>query len=103
VRRRCSGRSAIAFGIAVLGASGTAAQAEPYLNFACADGAKISVIFETSGTALVMIDGGALRLADQHPSSGLWYASPAGEFRANGEAATFHMIGRPPTTCRKAG
>jgi hypothetical protein len=50
-----------------------------------------------------MIDGGALRLADQHPSSGLWYASPAGEFRANGEAATFHMIGRPPTTCRKAG
>ena len=86
-----------------MAAFATAAQAEPYLNFACAAGVKITVIFEPSGTALVMIEGGALRLADQHPPSGLWYASPAGEFRADGDTATFHMIGRPPTTCRKAG
>ncbi len=78
------------------------ALAEPYVNFACADGSKISLIFEKSGTGLVMVGGGALRLDNRRPASGLWYASPAGELRAKGSTATFRMQGRAPTTCRKA-
>ncbi len=77
------------------------AAASPYVNFACADGAKISLIFETSGTGLVMVGGGALRLENRHPRSGLWYASSSGELRAQGATATFRMQGRAPTTCRK--
>jgi len=75
--------------------------AGPYVNFACADGSKISLIFEKTGTGLVMVDGGALRLANRHPASGLWYASPYGALRAKGSTATFRMTGRAPTTCRK--
>ena len=78
------------------------ARAEPPLDFACADGSKLSLIFETSGTVLVMVGGGALRLENRHPASGLWYASPAGELRAKGSTATFRMHGRAPTTCRMA-
>ncbi len=78
------------------------ALAEPYVNFACADGSKISLIFEKSGTGLVMVGGGALRLDNRRPASGLWYASPAGELRAKGSTATFRMQGRAPTKCRKA-
>ena len=48
-----------------------------------------------------MVDGGALRLQDRHPASGLWYASPYGELRAKGATATFPMSDRAPTTCRK--
>jgi hypothetical protein len=73
----------------------------PYVNFACADGSKISLIFEKGGTGLVMVDGGALRLENRHPASGLWYAFPYGELRARGSTATFRMTGRAPTTCRK--
>ena len=75
--------------------------ADPYVNYACADGSKISLIFERSGTGLVMVDGGALRLENRHPARGPWYASPYGELRAKGSAATFRMQGRTPTACRK--
>lgn len=78
------------------------AHAGSYVNFACADGSKISLIFEKSGTGLVMVDGGALRLHNRHSASGLWYASPNGELRAKGATATFRMTGRATTTCRKA-
>ena len=83
------------------------AHADAYVNFACADGAKLSLIFEKQGTGLVMLGGaglgagGALRLENRHPASGLWYASPSGELRARGSTATFRMQGRAPTTCRK--
>jgi fructose-1,6-bisphosphatase/inositol monophosphatase family enzyme len=46
-------------------------QAQAYMNFQCADGAKLSLIFENAGTALVMIDGGALRLQKRKAASGL--------------------------------
>ena len=78
------------------------ASAESYVNFACADGSKISLIFERQGTGLVMVGGGALRLKNRHPASGLWYASPYGDLRAKGATATFRMQDRAPTTCRKA-
>ncbi len=84
------------------------AHAGAYVNFACADGSKLSLIFEKQGTGLVMLGGagfgagGALRLQNRHPASGLWYASPYGELRAKGSTATFRMQGRAPTTCRKA-
>ncbi len=77
------------------------AWADSYVNFACADGSKISLIFESQGTGLVMVGGGALRLENRHPASGLWYASSYGELRAKGSTATFRMQGRAPTTCRK--
>jgi hypothetical protein len=84
------------------------ADAGSYVNFACADGAKLSLIFEKQGTGLVMLGGpgfgagGALRLQNRRPASGLWYASPYGELRATGATATFRMQGRAPTTCRRA-
>ncbi len=78
------------------------ARAESYVNFACVDGSKITLIFESQGTGLVMIAGGALRLQNRHPASGLWYGSPYGELRAKGSTATFRMQGRTPTSCRKA-
>ena len=77
------------------------ALADPSVNFACADGSKLSLIFEKPGTGLVMVGGGALRLQNRRPASGLWYASPYGELRARGSTATFRMSGRAPTTCRK--
>ena len=82
------------------------ANAAQFVNFACADGAKLSLIVESPGTGLVMLGGvgpgagGALRLQNRHPKSGLWYASPAGELHASGASATFRMRGRAPTTCR---
>jgi membrane-bound inhibitor of C-type lysozyme len=97
---RPSKRIAAALGFGLLAAP---TQAGPYVNYACADGAKLSLIFEKSGTALVMVEGGALRLQNRHPASGLWYASSAGELRANGATATFRMAGRAPTTCRRVG
>ena len=78
------------------------ANAAQFVNFACADGSKISLIFERQGTGLVMVGGGALRLQNRHPASGLWYASPYGDLRAKGATATFRMQDRAPTTCRKA-
>jgi hypothetical protein len=77
------------------------ARADSYVNFACADGSKISLIFEARGTGLVMVGGGALRLQNRHPASGLWYASRSGDLRAKGATATFRMQGRAPTSCRK--
>jgi membrane-bound inhibitor of C-type lysozyme len=88
--------AALALGLCLLAAP---AQAEPYVNYACADGAKLSLIFEKSESALVMVEGGALRLQNRHPASGLWYASSAGELRAKGAKATFRMAGRARTTC----
>jgi hypothetical protein len=79
------------------------AHAEPYVNFICADGSRISLIFEKSGTGLVMVDGGALRLENRHAAVGLWYASRWGELRSSGATATFRMAGRTPTTCRVVG
>ena len=82
------------------------AKAAQYVNFACADGAKLLLIVESPGTGLVMLGGAgpgagsAVRLQNRHPPSGLWYASPAGELRATGATATFRMQGRAPTTCR---
>ena len=78
------------------------ARADSYVNFACDDGSKISLTLEKSGAGLVMVGGGALRLRNRHPASGLWYASPHGELRARGATATFRMSGRGPTRCRKA-
>jgi hypothetical protein len=77
--------------------------AQAYLNFQCADGAKLSLIFEKQGTALVMIDGGALRLRNRNLASGLWFASPHGDFRTAAGKARFKMTGRAPTTCVEAG
>ncbi len=84
----------------VVAALATSAQAQPYANYACSDGAKLTVIFEPGGTALVMVGGGALRLADRRPGSGFWFSSPAGEFRGKGAQATFRMAGRRATRCR---
>jgi hypothetical protein len=78
-------------------------QAQAYMNFQCADGSKISLIFEKAGTALVMVDGGALRLQKRKAASGLWYASPHSDFRAADGRARFKMTGRLPTTCVKVG
>ncbi|WP_294532411.1 MliC family protein [uncultured Rhodoblastus sp.] len=77
--------------------------AQAYMNFECADGARLSLIFEKPGTALIMVGGGALRLQNRKPASGLWYASPHGDFRAAGVRARFRMSGRAPTTCVKVG
>ena len=77
------------------------AEAGSYVNFACADGSKLSLIFEKSGAGLIMVGGGALRLENRHPRSGLWYASSSGELRTRGATATFRMQGRAPTTCRR--
>ena len=93
---------ALAVSLAALFVAPPPAHAEPYVNFACADGSKITLIFETPGAGLVMVDGGALRLQNQRPTSGLWYASPFGELRVRGATATFRMAGRAATACRKA-
>jgi hypothetical protein len=50
-----------------------------------------------------MVGGGALRLQNRKPASGLWFASPYGDFRAARGKARFKMTGRAPTTCVKAG
>ena len=92
-------RAAAALLSAIL--AGAPVHAEPYLNFACADGSKISLIFEKSGTGLVMVDGGALRLQNRRPASGIWYASPYGDFRVRGDRAAFRMQGRKPTICAR--
>lgn len=93
---------AMLFFLAMVGGA-SSAQAQAYINFQCADGSKLSLIFEKAGTALVMVDGGALRLQKRKAASGLWYASPHGEFRVAGEKARFNMTGRSPTSCVKVG
>ena len=90
-------RAMLFFLAMVSGASSVQAQA--YMNFQCADGAKLSLIFEKAGTALVMVEGGALCLQKRKAASGLWYASPHGDFRAAGGKARFRMTGRSPTSC----
>jgi hypothetical protein len=87
---------------ALMGAA-SSAHAQAYMNFQCADGAKLSLIFEKDGTALVMVGGGALRMQNRKALSGLWFASPYGDFRAVGGKARFKMAGHAPTTCVKAG
>ncbi len=102
------GRLAFALAAILLVPLAAPASADPYVNFVCADGAKLTLIFERQGTALVMLGGagpgagGALRLQNRHAASGLRYASPYGELRASGSRATFRMQGRAPTTCRRA-
>jgi hypothetical protein len=93
---------AMLFFLAMIGGV-TSVQAQAYMNFKCADGAKLSLIFEKAGTALVMIDGGALRLQKRKATSGLWYASPHGDLRVAGGRARFNMEGRSPTSCVKVG
>lgn len=80
-----------------------AARADDADVFVCDDGKGFTVIFESAGTALIMIDGGALRLQDRRSASGYWFASRYGEFRGKGNTATFRMIGRAPTICHKVG
>ena len=94
-------RAMLFFLALVCGVSSVRAQA--YMNFQCADGAKLSLIFEKAGTALIMVNGGALRLQKRKAASGLWYASPNGDFRVTGAKARFRMTGRSPTTCFKVG
>ena len=65
---------AILFLLAMIGGV-SSVQAQAYMNFKCAGGGGFSLIFEKAGTALVMIDGGALRLQKRKAASGLWYAS----------------------------
>jgi hypothetical protein len=50
-----------------------------------------------------MIDSGALRLQKRKVASGLWYASPHGDFRVTGARARFKMTCRSPTSCVKVG
>jgi membrane-bound inhibitor of C-type lysozyme len=88
--------------LALLGGA-SSAHAQRYINFQCADGGKLSLIFEQGDSALLMVGGGALRLQKRKSASGLWYASPYGDLRAAGARAKFTMAGRPPTTCVKAG
>jgi hypothetical protein len=76
----------------------TASLAEPYVNYLCRDGQKLSVIYEKSGTALVMVGGGGLRLSRRGPGSR--YALPGGELRIGGREAVFSMAGRASTRCR---
>jgi Membrane-bound lysozyme-inhibitor of c-type lysozyme len=93
---------ALLFLLAMVGGV-SSVQAQAYMNFQCVDGSKLSLIFEKTGTALVMVDGGALRLQKRKAASGLWYASPHGDFRAAGGKARFNMTGRSPTSCVKVG
>ncbi len=91
---------AMLFLLAMVGGA-SSVQAQAYMNFKCADGGGFSLIFEKAGTALVMIDGGALRLQKRKAASGLWYASPHGDLRVTGGRARFNMTGRSPTSCVK--
>jgi len=91
---------AILFLLAMIGGA-SSAQAQAYMNFKCADGGGFSLIFEKAGTALVMIDGGALRLQKREAASGMWYASPHSDLRVTGRKARFNMTGRSPTSCVK--
>jgi hypothetical protein len=93
---------AMLFFLAMVGGA-SSVQAQAYMNFQCADGSKLSLIFEKAGTALVMVDGGALRLQRRKAASGLWFASPHGDFRVIGAKARFEMTGRSPTSCVKVG
>jgi hypothetical protein len=93
---------AMLFFLAMVGGA-SSVQAQAYMNFQCADGSKLSLIFEKAGTALVMVDGGALRLQRRKAASGLWFASPHGDFRFTGAKARFKMTGRSPTSCVKVG
>lgn len=92
-----------AMGLSLAPMSASPVHAQAYMNFQCADGAKLSLIFEKQGTALIMVGGGALRLQSRKPASGLWFASPHGDFRVTGARARFKMAGRSPTTCAKVG
>jgi membrane-bound inhibitor of C-type lysozyme len=89
--------------LGLLGGGASSVHAQAYINFQCADGAKLSLIFEKGDTALLMVNGGALRLRNRHPASGLRFASPHGDFRALGGKARFEMDGRAPTICVEGG
>jgi hypothetical protein len=78
------------------------AHAEDFINFQCADGAKLSVIFEDADNVLVMVGGGALRLQNRHPSSGQAFASPYGGIRIVCAKARFSLAGGAATECRRA-
>ncbi len=90
-------RAAVALLAAIVG--GAPARAERYLNFACDDGAKISLIFEKSRTGQVIVEGGALRHQNCHPALCYWYASPYDDLRVRDKTASFRMQERAPTTC----
>lgn len=91
-------RSLAAATLAAYFCFGTAGQAEPYANYLCRDGQKLSAIFEKAGSVLVMSGGGALRLSKRGPGSR--YASPSGAWRAAGSEAVLSIAGRPATRCR---
>ena len=93
---------AMSLSLALMGGA-SSVHGEAYINFQCADGAKLSLIFEKEGTALVMVGGGALRLQNRKAPSGLWFDSPHGDLRVTGGKARFTMSGRAPTTCVKVG
>ena len=84
---------AMLFLLAMVGGA-SSVQAQAYMNFKCADGGGFSLIFEKAGTALVMIDGGALRLQKREAASGLRYASPHGDLRVTGRKGAVQH-GRP--------
>jgi hypothetical protein len=69
-----SALAVLAFGIAP-------ARADKAVNFRCDHGQEFTAIFEDSGTLLIMIDGGALRLEELRAASGIWFSSHYGEFR----------------------
>lgn len=87
--------------LAVLLCAAIPARADTASNFVCDDGKEFTVIFESAGTVLIMIDGGALRLEEQRAASGFWYASPYGEFRGKNDTVRFKMVGQKPRICHK--
>lgn len=89
-----SALAVLAFGIAP-------ARADKAVNFRCDDGKEFTAIFEDSGTLLIMIDGGALRLEEQRAASGIWFSSRYGEFRGKNGEFIFKMIGQNPRVCRE--
>ena len=95
--------AALGFLAGLAGCVAAAAEAEKAVDYRCDDGSVFTLIFEKAGTALVMIDGGAFRLSDRRPASGIWYADGAQEFRGKGDEATWKMTGRPLTRCRTIG
>lgn len=67
--------------------------------YRCIDGTRFRVTFDDRGGAELSLGERTVRLTDQRPASGIWYARDGYDLRGKGKAATLTRPEAPPLPC----
>ena len=68
--------------------------------YACDDGQRFTVLFESEAALVRLPDSNTVRLAQQRAASGMSYAAEGYELRGKGDDATWKTPGTAPVRCK---